>query len=297
MRAIKFFAGAALILLAVAPVWSNPEIFPADGFEPGWKGGILKKYLSRDQLFAFMDGGAEVYLDYRFEKLEVKEYSGPDKAVLTVEIFAFENPQDAYGIFSVDTSGTAADLGQGGRVSATQARFWKGQCFVRAFAWQARLDLVGLPLKAAQAVAAKIESANLPDWLQTLVGDTLAPIFLRSETALSRTANVSLPRDLSLNGNSGAAWIRPAGFLTGCAVLAYADSSSARETFKALWNNIVAQAKGSARSQMRGMAAISDSLTQGVQQVGSLVIWVPAAKNEVTCGAMLDRVGEVLGQK
>jgi hypothetical protein len=296
MKSIKFFAGVALILLATSLAWSNPEFFPADGFASGWKGGPIKKYLSRDQLFTYLDGGAEVYLDYRFEKLEVKEYSGSDKAALTVEVYAFENPQDAYGIFSVDTSGTVADLGQGGRVSTTQARFWKGRCFVRAFTWQTRPDLVDLPLKAAQVVAAKIDSANLPNWLQSLVGYTLSPIFLRSETALSRTAGISIPRDISLNGNYGAAWIRPVGFLSGCAVLAYADSSAARETFKALWNTIAAQAKGSAQSQMRGMAAISDSLTQGVQQAGSRVIWVPAAKNEVSCAATLDRVAGVLGK-
>lgn len=298
MKHPKSIIWIALIALPILTVYAKAELFPDDGFVPGWKGAPLKKYLSRDQLFAYMDGGAEVYLDYRFTKLEVKEFSGPDQATLTLEIYEFETPQDAYGIFSRDTSGTPSDLGQGGRTSNTLARFWKGNYFVRAFTWQARADLEGVSLKAAQAVAPKIERSDLPVWLNRLVKGDLSPVFLRTEAALTRLVNVSLPGGVAMNENYGVAWISPsAPDISGCAVLAYPDTTSATDVFKGLWNDIAFHAKGSARSQTRGMAALADTLTEGVQRLGSQVIWVPAAKNEVSCGATLDRVTNVLNTR
>jgi hypothetical protein len=242
-----------------------------------------------------MDGGAEVYLDFRFKRLEVKEYKGPEKATLTVEIYEFDDSQDAYGIFSRDTTGEIVELGQGGRTSRTQARFWKGNCYISVYTWQTRPDLEGLAFIYAQATAENIESSALPNWLHKLLAAGMNPLFVRSVEALERLTDISWPASIAINENSGAAWISP---LTsnsyGGVVLVYPNDMMAVEIFKGLWQDIAAQAKGSARSETRGMAALNDTLAQGVQRVGFNVIWVPAAKNEIACAATLDILARAL---
>jgi hypothetical protein len=293
----KYLASFALIGFLALLATARPEYFPTDGFLPGWKGGPVKKYLSRDQLFAYMDGGAEVYLDYRFKRLEVREYTGPEKATLTIEIYEFETPQDAFGIFSQDTTGQAVDLGQGARASETLARFWKGSSYLRAFTWQSRPDLEGIPLQFLRAMAPKIMPGDLAVWLEKLSKADLRPVFLRSEATLQRLANVSLPGNVIINSNSAAAWISPQPpDLSGCLVLSYPDDSTAVDVFKGLWQEIAAKAQGSARSETRGMASLSDTLTQGVQRIGMQVAWVPAAGNEVVCAGTFDKVAGALAK-
>lgn len=297
MRPVKFIAAIALTAIFTGTAWAETVYFPSDSFLPGWKGKPVREITSRDLLFTYLDGGAETYLDYRFKALEVKDYSGPGKAVLTIEIYQFESPQDAYGIYSRDTSGIPTNLGQSGRATKSQARFWKGAYYVRAFAWQSEMGVEEVPLKAAQAVAPKIPSGNLPDWLDHLVTGNLGPMFIRSDAALKQLSGLPLPDNLTINENSGAAWISPHfPEFSGCAVLIYPDDSTAIDVFKGLWRDIAPKAQGSARSETRGMAAVSDTVAMGVQRVGSQVLWIPAAKNEITCAATLDRVAETLAK-
>lgn len=55
---------------------------------------------SGESLYGYIDGGADLYLEYGFNEVTVSEFSYL-KGKYKVEIFRMNNPESAYGIFSV----------------------------------------------------------------------------------------------------------------------------------------------------------------------------------------------------
>jgi hypothetical protein len=73
-------------------------LLPADGFAPGWaRSGPLKVFTSSD-LYGYIDGGAEAFLEIGFEQLTVQKYrNGANE--LTVELYRMTDPTAARGIY------------------------------------------------------------------------------------------------------------------------------------------------------------------------------------------------------
>jgi hypothetical protein len=72
--------------------------------------------ITEETIFDYMDGAGELYLAYRFEHLDVYEYTAPEKGLgtLKVELYWMKSPDDAFGLLSNDWGGEAVDLrGQG----------------------------------------------------------------------------------------------------------------------------------------------------------------------------------------
>ncbi len=105
---------------------AQDDLFPADDFIEGWKAAYFDEYRNGDELFQYMNGGAELYLEYKFLGVKVKEYESEAGESLTIEIYSYAKPEDAYGIFSVDTTGIPVDIGTEGRTAGVMTRFCKG---------------------------------------------------------------------------------------------------------------------------------------------------------------------------
>ena len=56
-------------------------------------------------IFDYMNGGAELYLGYRFQRLEVYEYALSDRDRIVVELYFMATSDDAYGLLSLDWGG------------------------------------------------------------------------------------------------------------------------------------------------------------------------------------------------
>lgn len=55
-----------------------------------------------ESLWGYMNGGADIYLEYGFEKMRVEEFTNEDETI-QLEIFKMENPIAAFGIYSIKT--------------------------------------------------------------------------------------------------------------------------------------------------------------------------------------------------
>jgi len=82
-----------------------------------------------DDLFLYMNGGAEIYHEYGFERLTVRDYREGEKTI-AVEVYTMAG--DAFGIYSFTRSekGEAIDLGCGGSLSDYYLSFWSGRHMV-----------------------------------------------------------------------------------------------------------------------------------------------------------------------
>ena len=77
-----------------------------------WVRPDAPRRINEETIFDYMDGAGELYLAYRFDHLDVYEYSAPDKRLGTikVELYWMKDPDDAFGLLSTDWGGEAVDL-------------------------------------------------------------------------------------------------------------------------------------------------------------------------------------------
>ena len=77
-----------------------------------WTRGDTPKLVTERTIFDYMDGAGELYLAYRFDHLDVFEYSAPDRSLgtITVELYWMKGPDDAFGLLSTDWGGEPIGL-------------------------------------------------------------------------------------------------------------------------------------------------------------------------------------------
>jgi len=68
------------------------------------------EFVGPKEIFKYMDGAGELYLGYRFKRLEVRRYASADQGEILVELYWMESSDDAYGLLSGDWGGEAVEL-------------------------------------------------------------------------------------------------------------------------------------------------------------------------------------------
>lgn len=69
----------------------------------GWHSSEEARVFRPDNLFEYINGGAEAYLSYDFKELIVGQYAADaSKASVTIEIYDMGTPLNAFGIYSVE---------------------------------------------------------------------------------------------------------------------------------------------------------------------------------------------------
>jgi hypothetical protein len=97
-----------------------------------WKATESDATYTRKTLFHYIDGGAELYLTYKFQKAYVRRYAkaGDPKSEITLDIYDMGTPDEAFGIFSAEREDESVGIGQDSEYGGGLLRFWKGQYFV-----------------------------------------------------------------------------------------------------------------------------------------------------------------------
>jgi hypothetical protein len=94
---LAVLAGAAGTALAQRPL-GDEGLLPPDGFSGAMKkSGPLKVFTSAD-LYGYIDGGAEAFLELGFEQLTVQKYRDGANEI-TVELYRMSDPTAAHGIY------------------------------------------------------------------------------------------------------------------------------------------------------------------------------------------------------
>ena len=90
-------ASAACMLVPAVAAGGAPAA-PEDGFPPGWVRSGPTMRFTPGSLFDYIDGGAELFLEFGFKELLVQRYSR-GASELTLEIYRMESPEAALGIY------------------------------------------------------------------------------------------------------------------------------------------------------------------------------------------------------
>jgi hypothetical protein len=119
-----------LALLVFVPT-AGPEIAKMQTSEPKlpsrvglWTRDETTRTITAKNIFEYMDGAGELYIGYRFDRLEVTEYTAPDEKNILVELYFMETPDDAFGLLSLDWGGEPVDLASSSPEGKEKQPFW-----------------------------------------------------------------------------------------------------------------------------------------------------------------------------
>jgi hypothetical protein len=153
-------------------------LLPAGGAVPGWsRDGETLEFAGED-LFTYIDGGAEIYQEYGFSRVVVQDYKSAAGTSVSLEIFEMASPAAAYGMFTFKRSGRGRilPLGSGAEIEDYYLNFWRGRYLATLTGFDSSAKTVaGLEALAAAVAKGLGEGAPVPGLVAALPGEGLRP--------------------------------------------------------------------------------------------------------------------------
>jgi hypothetical protein len=192
-----FISGCAAFQTTTQAPVDLARVFPGENFIPGWEVAQKVETYDREHLFNLVDGQADSFFIYGFEKVAVARYQNDARAVLNVEIWQLATYADAYGLFSASRTGSAVSIGNGGDTDpGRRLAFWQNRYFVSLSVDQLVAD--GAIHEFAKAIA-----GNLPTGGETpAIVNQLPPSGLDGDTSIFFHEEMSIQMKVWLGGEN-----------------------------------------------------------------------------------------------
>jgi hypothetical protein len=159
----SFETVAAVLLL---PVEARADVlFPDDSYVAGWvKSGRVLRF-EKSNLFDYIDGGAELFLEFGFVKLLVQRYksaNGKGDEEVAVEVYEMESPEAALGIYLMKSGNETPIKGIKARNSGDRYQFSvvKGNSFVQINNFGGNEKLIPVMVNLTQQTLASISKGR-----------------------------------------------------------------------------------------------------------------------------------------
>ncbi|MHB8095809.1 MAG: DUF6599 family protein [Candidatus Aminicenantales bacterium] len=128
-------AGALIVALMLGAAAPAQERGPLSGLIPrtsipaGWTAKGAPQEFEGDDLFIYIDGGADIYQEYGFVRTAVQDYSDGGGRSVSLEIFEMTDAGAAFGMYTFKTTGKGEphELGRSGQIEDYYLNFWKGR--------------------------------------------------------------------------------------------------------------------------------------------------------------------------
>jgi hypothetical protein len=149
-----------------------------------------------DKIFDYMDGAGELYIGYRFNHLDVSEYSAPGEDQILVELYWMETSDDAFGLLSGDWGGEPVDLGgstatrgagpawlpdRRALYGAGLLRIWSGDLYARVMAYRESARSKEAVLTLGRIITAGRKSPPAASFLDALPPSAAPDFMLRND--------------------------------------------------------------------------------------------------------------------
>ena len=104
---------AALVLFVLLGMTASAQdMLPKNGAVAGWTRKDPPRTFVSTQLWEYMDGGADVYLDHGFRKVHTVEMTREKKDVL-IDVFEFGSVDQAFGMYAQERPATPSPVAVG----------------------------------------------------------------------------------------------------------------------------------------------------------------------------------------
>ncbi|MBN2247011.1 MAG: hypothetical protein JW755_14325 [Candidatus Aminicenantes bacterium] len=122
------------------------QFLPKSGEVQGWRSPEPVSHYNRESLYGYINGGAEIFLQYDFRHLTHAVYSRDIQGAapeIIIEIYTMAAPLDAFGIFSVNRSGgeqVSQKINALNWISPSQINFVKESYYVNILGFECGLE-------------------------------------------------------------------------------------------------------------------------------------------------------------
>jgi hypothetical protein len=135
-----------------------------------------------DNLYTYINGGAELYISFQFINLVSQSYQNEEDEEIQIDIFDMGLSQNAYGIFS--HSRETVDDFVGADIDSEYAggllTFWKGQYYISILAYPETESKKLVVQKLARRIGEQIQGPSVkPQLVNLLPKDSLQPYSVR----------------------------------------------------------------------------------------------------------------------
>jgi len=114
---------------------------------------------SGDDLFMYINGGADIYLEYGFEEVATCKFLNNAAKYIHIDIYRMKDDPAAYGIFTLNSTskGKPLEIGAGSFLYDYYLDFWKGPYFVRCTSSKKEVGLMDTLQMFARSIEDKID--------------------------------------------------------------------------------------------------------------------------------------------
>jgi hypothetical protein len=125
----------ALCSGAIAMSYAQPELHKLlpDRIQL-WSVSVQDRTFDRQNLFDYIDGGAELYLSYGFRRLASRTYTRANSPDIIADVFDMGASENAFGVFAHSRETVDETIGQGSQYTEGLLLFWKDRYYVSILA-------------------------------------------------------------------------------------------------------------------------------------------------------------------
>jgi hypothetical protein len=139
----------------------------------GWTTAADTNY-TRDTIYGYIDGGAELYISYGFSSASSRTYAREGAPDIIVDVFDMSESKNAFGVFAHSRETIDDTFGQGSQYTTGLLVFWKDRYYVSILASPETEE----SREAVFEIARRIDEAipgegGLPEVLNLLPADSL----------------------------------------------------------------------------------------------------------------------------
>jgi hypothetical protein len=161
---LLILSGPAAVLAQSGPPGDLAGFLPLGGRAPGWAPvGEIQRFKG-EELFVYIDGGAEIYQEFGFRRVIARDYRNAAGRTVTLEIFEMTDPRAAFGAFTFKASGRgkSVPIGQGADLEDYYLNFWKGPYQATVTGFDESPECLAGVLAVGEAAAALLPSGGSP---------------------------------------------------------------------------------------------------------------------------------------
>jgi hypothetical protein len=122
---------------------------------PIWEQSGTPQYAQGDDLFVLINGGAEIYLEYGFEKAALANFKDSNGKSIIVEIYEMSSSEAAYGMytFKTDKEAKVLDIGGEAKQSGYYLNLWKNNYVITLTGADPKADTSASLQRAARSLS------------------------------------------------------------------------------------------------------------------------------------------------
>ncbi len=163
-----FLSSPQLLCSAECPLC---PFLPADGEAGEWRrDGQFRSY-SGDELYLYIDGGAEIYHEFGFRRVIVQDYINKKGKSISLEIFEMSDSESAFGIYTFKTGkkGSEVKIGDKALLEDYYLNFWKHKFLVTLTGFERDQETGEGLLNLARVVERKLNTKGSEPFLTSLL--------------------------------------------------------------------------------------------------------------------------------